>query len=118
MIERKVDSLIAGEGLIHKSVTIASGEVLERSAVLGKVTADGTYKLAKSDADDGSETPNAILAEDVDATAGAVSNVNVIIRGEVNDKALILDSSFSISDIEEGLREKGIYIKSGLAAAN
>jgi len=54
----------------------------------------------------------------VDATAGAVSNVNVIIRGEVNDKALILDSSLALSDIEEGLREKGIYIKSGLAAAN
>ena len=113
-----IDSLVAGEGLIHKSVTVAAGEVLERGAVLGKVTADGTYKLAKAGAGDGSEVPNAILAEDVDATAGAVSNVNVIIRGEVNDKALILDSSLALSDIEEGLREKGIYIKSGLAAAN
>jgi len=37
-----IDSLVAGEGLIHKSVTVAAGEVLERGAVLGKVTADGT----------------------------------------------------------------------------
>lgn len=66
--------LIAGDyPVAHRSVTIAAGENLVRGAVLGRVSSGDTYKLSASGAGDGSQTPVAVLAEDVDATGGAVT---------------------------------------------
>jgi hypothetical protein len=53
--------------------TIASGAgVLPRGALLGKITATGKYILSLAAAADGSQVPDAILLEPVDATAADV----------------------------------------------
>ncbi|MCK7615188.1 head decoration protein [Roseibium sediminicola] len=53
-------------------VTILSGQVQPRGAVMGRVTASDKYILSLAAAGDGSETPAEVLAVDVDASGGDV----------------------------------------------
>ena len=117
MAETYVPSnLIAGEtSLVSDSVTLASGENIKRGSVLGKVTADGKFKLAVDASTDGSKEPVAIAIEDVDATAGDVTNVGVYIKGEFNQRALIFGAGVTVDNSKDKLRDVGIYIKSTIA---
>jgi hypothetical protein len=54
-----------------------------RGALLGKVTATGEYRLSRCGANDGSQVPDAILLEPVDATAADVEAA-IAIAGEFN----------------------------------
>jgi len=118
------DNLIAGTTqTVTDIVTVASGEVLSRGSVLGKVTADGKYVLSTTVAadgttaiTDGSETPYVILAEDCDATAGDVTNVAVYVKGEFNENVLNFGNGHDASTVKAPLREVGIYIKSAQKA--
>jgi len=63
--------------MLSRPVTIASGAnaagtVLKRGAVLGVVTTSSKLNLSVVAATDGSQTPKAILATDVDASAADV----------------------------------------------
>ncbi|MEM1046477.1 MAG: head decoration protein [Pseudomonadota bacterium] len=58
--------------VMTRTVTLASGQNLTRGALLGQITVGGNYTLSLAAAGDGSETPTAILAHDVDASAGDV----------------------------------------------
>ncbi|MFW6021515.1 MAG: head decoration protein [Guyparkeria sp.] len=104
------DSLVATNAalLSGRKVTIKSGENLERGAVLGK-DGDDKYLLSLSGATDGSETPDMILAEDVDASDGDASAL-AYERGDFREDALILGADHTIASIREGLRGKGIFI--------
>ena len=109
--EYKPCNLIAGEYLrIERIITIASGSALTKGSVLGRVTASGKFILSESDATDGSETPDAILAEDVDASAEDKQAV-VYFSGEFNENALTLGGSFTLDDIRAGLRSKSIFLR-------
>ena len=109
--EYKPCNLIAGEyPRIERIITIASGSALTKGSVLGRVTASGKFILSEGDATDGSETPNAILAEDVDASAEDKQAV-VYFSGEFNENALTLGSSFTLDDIRAGLRSKSIFLR-------
>ncbi|HHN72502.1 MAG TPA: head decoration protein [Thermopetrobacter sp.] len=103
--------IVAGNAhlLIAVPVTIASGENLTRGAVLGKVTASGEYKLSVAAAADGSQTPDAILAEDVDASAGAKAGL-AYIRGDFIAEALTYGAGHDADSIRDGLRGKGIFL--------
>lgn len=105
------DQLVAGNSnlLAAIKITLAAGENLARGAVLGKVTANGEYKLSASGAGDGSETPDVILAEDTDASAAAATTI-AYIRGDFNEAALILGAGHTVDSIREGLRAKGIFL--------
>ena len=106
------DNLVAGDTqLVTDSVTIADGVNIVKGEVLGKITSTGEYQPAKAGAADGSDTPNAIAAEDVDASTGAVNNSAIWIKGEFNGSALTLDSSITLDEAKTALREVGIYIK-------
>lgn len=60
------DDLIAGSFPIEtQTETIASGETIERGAVLGRVTATKKLKVSVADAEDGSETPLFIAIHDL-----------------------------------------------------
>jgi len=106
------DNLIAGEThLVTDAVTIAAGDDLKRGAVLGKVTADGKYKLSASGATDGSETPTAVLAEDAAAASADVANAAIYIKGEFNANALTFGTGHTAATVKAPLRDGGIYIK-------
>ena len=105
------DNLVAGNAdlLVARKVTIITGQNLERGAVLGKITASSKYNLSLSAAIDGSEEPDLILAEDVDAT-GADKTALAYARGDFISNALTLGAAHTVASITEGLRAKGITL--------
>lgn len=103
------DRLIAGElPILTRKVTLASGQNVARGAVLGRITAGGNFTLSASAAVDGSQTPRAIAAEDINASGGA-QEIIVYIRGDFNTAELILGAGHTLASIEDGLRALGIY---------
>ncbi len=93
----------------NRQITLASGQNLARGAVLGKVTASGKYVLSLSAAADGSQTPDAILAEATDASAADVLTP-AYFGGGFNQDALIYGAAHNAGSIKEGLRGKGIHL--------
>ncbi|HEY2010537.1 MAG TPA: head decoration protein [Rhizomicrobium sp.] len=79
--------------------------------------ASSKYKLAVKTATDGSQFPEAILIDAVDATAGDV-NGGVYLTGEFNANYITYDASFSLEDLRQAFRGKGIFIKSAVSAAD
>lgn len=71
--------------------------------------ASGEYKLSASAANDGSQTPDLILAQDVDATA-ADKPALAYSRGDFAASALTLGTGHTVASITEGLRAKGITL--------
>lgn len=111
------DRLIAGNAhlLAGRSITILSGQVLARGAVLGKITASGKYVLSLAAANDGSQVPDLILAEDVNAT-GADKPGLAYERGDFSSGALTLGTGHSIASIRDTLRGKGITLITSIPA--
>ena len=105
------ENLIAGDFPRHTdTVTIAAGETLGLGAVLGEVTADGTFKLSAAAATDGSETPIAILQADVDASAAA-TKAAVWFTGCFNEDALVFGAGHDKTTAKPGLRSRSIFLK-------
>ncbi|RYF82073.1 MAG: head decoration protein [Comamonadaceae bacterium] len=105
------DALIAGNAhlLVGRKVIVAAGATLKRGALLGKITTGGKYALSASAASDGSQTPDLILAEDIDASGGDVQAL-AYARGDFNARAITLGVGHTIASITEGLRAKGITL--------
>lgn len=106
------DNLIAGNAhlLVGRKITILSGQgLLVRGTVLGKVTASGKYVKSLSAASDGSQTPDLILAEDVDATSADAEGL-AYARGDFAIQALTIGTAHTAASITEGLRAKGITL--------
>lgn len=96
-----------------RSITLLSGQNLERGAVLGKVTATGKYVLSLSAAVDGSETPATILGEDCDASAG--DKVTIAHFGGVFDEnALTYGTGHTAASVRDQLRDVGIKLQSSI----
>ena len=110
------DSLLAGNAhlLVARKVTVLSGQVLQRGAVLGTITSSGKAILSLATAVDGSQTPDLILAEAVDAT-GADATALAYARGDFNAGALTLGTGHTVASIREGLRAKGITLLTAIA---
>lgn len=97
--------------LLTKNVTVAKSTVLKRGAVLGKITASGSYQLVDASKSDGSQMATVILAEDVDATeADAVATVYT--TGEFNREKLIVADGDTVDAHEDELRAAGIHLTS------
>ncbi|MFV1851634.1 MAG: head decoration protein [Thalassospira sp.] len=66
-------NLIAGDyPLVTEPEVIASGQVLEKGALLGRITASGKLVLSASAAADGSEQPIAVLTSALDTSGGDI----------------------------------------------
>lgn len=105
-----VDNLFYSDvPVVTEAAVIAEGEEISRGAVLGKVSPSGELKLSVSNAGDGSETPYAIAADDVDATDGAQRTI-VYLKGHFNSRSLSLGTGHTIDSIKAGLRQLGIYL--------
>lgn len=111
------DRLIAGstDNLIARQITLISGQNLTRGTVLGKITASSKYNKSLSAAGDGSQTPDAILAEDCDASGGDKLTI-AYFAGQFNENSLVLGTAHTVASIKEGLRGKGIHLISATAA--
>jgi Bacteriophage lambda head decoration protein D len=111
------DQLIAGNAdeLVGEKITVLSGQVLLRGAVLGKITASSKYILSLSAAADGSQTPDLILAEDCDATAGDMQAL-AYSRGDFIAEKVTLGAGHTVASIKEGLRVKNIILIGSVAA--
>lgn len=97
------------DGATTRKVTIASGNTLVAGAVIGEITASSKYILSLAAAEDGSETPDLVLAQDVDASDGDVEAL-AYEHATVVASALTLGTGHTIDSIREVLRGKGIYI--------
>ena len=105
------DNLLAGEyPRIERVVTIAAGADLTKGAVLGRITANGKFKLSASASTDGSQTPDAILAERANAADNDVQAV-VYFSGEFNENALVLGAGHTLDSVRIALRAKNVYLR-------
>jgi hypothetical protein len=110
------DNLLAGEyPRVERLVTIAAGADLAKGAVLGRITASGKYKLSASAAVDGSETPDAVLAEAANAASADVQAV-VYFSGEFNENALTLGAGHTVDAVRLVLRAKSLFLRQNQAA--
>jgi hypothetical protein len=104
------DNLIAGEfPILTRTVTILSGQTVARGAVLGKITTGGKYVLSLAAAEDGSQAPDAVLVEAVDASAADKVGI-AYFAGAFSESALVLGTGHTAASIREGLRGKGIHL--------
>lgn len=103
------DIIADPKNLFARAVTLASGQNLVRGAVLGKITAGGNYTLSLSAAGDGSQTPVAVLAQDMDASGGA-KTVQVYLRGDFKASKLTYGTAHTKATVFEGLAARGIAL--------
>lgn len=84
--------------------------------VLGKVTANGKYKIAVQTAVDGSEAAAAIVLEDKTIAATTDTKLVVLVRGpaSISAGALVLDATYNLDAeklvVYQALEAKGIQV--------
>lgn len=113
------DMLFAGpaETLSVRNVMVEEGQTLPRGAVLGRVAASGHYRLCAAldgnnqPIEDGSQTPDVILALPVDATSTAKEAL-AFVRGDFAVQALTLGLGHTAESIADPLRDRGIILVS------
>jgi hypothetical protein len=107
------DNLIGrmpGVDIQVKAVTVQAGQgVLKRGTVLGIVTASGKAVIVNSANQDGSQTADCILTDDVDTTNGDVV-ASAYAAGTFNRAALTFGGNDTAAKHETRLRELGIYL--------
>jgi hypothetical protein len=112
------DQLVAGpHQIVTDTITLASGQVVQRGAVLGLITASGKYALALSASGDGSQNPSVIAADTIDASQGDALGA-VYVAGEFNGNALILGTGITLAAAKAAFRPQSIYVKTAVSAAD
>jgi hypothetical protein len=100
--------VIAGDFPIEqypKATIATAGKELKRGTPLGKKTADSKYYEWDSEAEDGTENLDGILADDVDVTSENVV-APIFITGEFNATQIYTVSSIEVPE--------GVYNNTGL----
>ena len=106
------DNLFAGQVQepVAGTETITGSGTLVRGTVLGLITASGKLCIVNSANSDGSQTPYAILAEDVVATAGGVIG-SVYYSGEFNVNALVFGGTDTYSTHRVAARKLAMFFR-------
>lgn len=110
------DQLIAGTLQLVTDTGTITGGAYKRGTVLGMVTASQKYTACVKDAADGSETPCAILVDDVDASTNGDQLGGLYLMGEFNQNRIIVDSSWTIAEMKTALRPLAIFLKDSTLA--
>ena len=78
----------------RETVTLLAGTAYPVGAVLGRITANGKYKLSTSGGSDGAQTAAAVLLYAVDATTADATAI-ILARGPsiVSKAALVFDAT-------------------------
>lgn len=110
------NNLFAGDAPIRTlPVTVLSGQNLPAYSVVGKISTSGKYVLSVVGAGDGSESPDGILVNTVDASSGDTQGI-IYIAGDFNYNSLNVDVSHDIDSIRESFvttRARSIYLSEG-----
>ncbi len=108
--------LVAGNAhlLVGRKVTLLAGRAYAAGTVLGVITASKKHTVSEAAAADGSEAPDLILVETVDATGGDREALGYA-RGDFNASALVIGAGHTLDGITEGLRTKGITLLPDMA---
>lgn len=96
--------------IVMDSGVIAADQLLLRGAVLGQVTASGEYVLCKAAAEDGSQTPKAILDRAIDTTDGAQS-APIRLTGQVLGSQLTLGEGLTLAAAKAALRPLCLFVR-------
>lgn len=106
--------------LAYNRLVVTVNEAAAKSyvpgTVLGKVTADGKYKIAVQTAVDGSQTADAIVMQEVSVAANTDTKVLVMVKGPaiVSKAGLVLDATFDLAAeknaVYAALEAKGIQV--------
>ena len=99
---------------------VAFGQAYEAGEVLGKITATGILTKCDPAAGDGSETPFAILMEDLDLTAAAANEeVSVLTTSNrtINFKALVFNAAWDKKELRAALSLRGIQTRTQMYSA-
>lgn len=108
------DNLHAGDFPIRgRKVTLVAG-TYKRGSLLGQITTGGKYNLSLAAASDGSQTPKAILAEDLVLAADA--DAMVYESGDFNQNAMTFGTGHTPASTREGLRDLNIYLHKPVVA--
>lgn len=110
--------LIAGDFPVARDmaeipISYTAGGLLE-GTVLGMNSTDGTFRPSLAASNDGTQTPRAILLDnvaDMSTLAISYSSVPVAFTGEFNEEALVIGTGHTADSIRAGLRDKNIYLK-------
>jgi hypothetical protein len=105
---------LAGKEPIFMDVILEGGQNLPAGAVLGRISANGKFKLTASAAGDGSQNAIAILSQpvksyDIDGVTPKDTPFRVVVEGYVNPAALTFGAGHSWDTTKESLRQAGIY---------
>lgn len=94
------DNLIGSnaDSIIGRKYTLASGNVVVRGQVIGKITASGKVAKALSASADGSQTPYGIAEHDCDASAGD-KDLMVYESGNFNENAIVLGTGLTLAGV-------------------
>jgi hypothetical protein len=95
--------------LIDDPCVIAAGQVLERGAVLGRVTASKKLVLSLAAANDGSQVPYGILPFDVEAAVEDKNAAVYVAGGRFVTGALILGAGHTIASVKTAFEGKPIF---------
>lgn len=95
----------------HLDFTIADGgtDFVVGDQFTVAVSGSGKYTLSAAAADDGSATPDLILAQATDASSGDVVTI-AYDRGDFDENEITLGSGHTAASVREGLRTKGIFL--------
>jgi hypothetical protein len=103
------DIVADSKDLFAREVTLVSGQNVVRGAVLGKITTGGKYALSLSAGSDGSQTPVAIAAQDVDASGGD-KKIQAFFSGDFKASKLTYGTAHTKATVYEALAARGIKL--------
>lgn len=104
------DKLFDRDTVTRKRTIAAGAGILPRGTLIGKITASGKYLKSVAAAVDGSEAPDAILLEPVDATAADV-DAAVALAGTFGTQGVTFGAGHTAASTEAVLRTKDIYLQ-------
>lgn len=108
------DLITGNKEPVTAAKTVASGAgVVAKLTVMGIVTASGKAIPSLSAATDGSEVPDHILVEEVDASSADVV-APAYVEGYFNPDLLVIGSGHTVASITEPLRQRGIHLRKPL----
>jgi hypothetical protein len=84
---------------------------------LNALEATGNYVLSVKTASDGSQTPVGILAMSTNASAGP-QMAAAYVMGEFNQNAISFDPSWTLPQLQQAMRQYGIFLKSTVSATD
>lgn len=110
-------NLIAGTSIPIeiRSVTLQAGQgILKRGTVVGIITASNLAVKVDSSKNDGSQTADSILTDDVDTTGATNVVATAYSSGLFNRRALLFGGTDTAAKHETRLRELGIFLKDNI----